>query len=195
MLAGGVLLTFTSGSIISWITVFIVRYHHLTVADASIYIGSIVLVAGLGGIITGGHLADKFYSKGKARSFIISIGFLAATPLLLIIVNTSSTVILLISMFAATFFMAWYYGPVVALIQDIVPSDLKATAYAFYLFFIHLFGDTISPSVMGKISDISSLRTAFYIPIATNFLGALLFLLTTKLLKNHIRKPQTEFQN
>ncbi len=195
MLAGGVLLTFTSGSIISWITVFIVRYHHLTVADASIYIGSIVLVAGLAGILTGGHLADKYYSKGMARSFIISIGFLIATPLLLVIVNTSSTVILLISMFAATFFMAWYYGPVVALIQDIVPSDLKATAYAFYLFFIHLFGDTISPSVIGKISDISSLRTAFYIPIATNFLGALLFLLTTKLLKNHIRKPQTEFQN
>lgn len=195
MLAGGVLLTFTSGSIISWITVFIVRYHHLSVADASIYIGSIVLIAGLAGIITGGHLADKLYLKGTPRSFIISIGFIIATPLLIIIANTSSAVILLVSMFAATFFMAWYYGPVVALIQDIVPSDLKATAYAFYLFFIHLLGDTISPSVMGKISDISSLRTAFYIPIATNFLGALLFLLTTKLLKNKIYKPQTGFQN
>lgn len=195
MLAGGVLLTFTSGSIISWITVFIVRYHHLSVADASIYIGSIVLIAGLAGIITGGHLADKLYLKGTPRSFIISIGFIIATPLLIIIANTSSAVILLVSMFAATFFMAWYYGPVVALIQDIVPSDLKATAYAFYLFFIHLLGDTISPSVMGKISDISSLRTAFYIPIATNFLGALLFLLTTKLLKNQIYKPQTGFQN
>jgi MFS transporter, Spinster family, sphingosine-1-phosphate transporter len=195
MLAGGILLTFTSGSIISWITVFIVRYHNFTVANASIFIGSIVLIAGLGGIITGGHLADKFYSKGIPRSFIIAIGFLLATPLLLIIVNTSSDVILLCSMFAATFFMAWYYGPVVALIQDIVPADLKATAYAFYLFFIHLLGDTLSPSIMGKISDISSLQTAFYLPIATNFFGALLFLLTTRLIKNLNKQPQTEFQN
>jgi MFS family permease len=195
MLAGGILLTFTSGSIISWITVFIVRYHNFTVADASIFIGSIVLIAGLGGIVTGGHLADKFYLKGIPRSFIISIGFLLATPLLLIIVNTSSDVILLISMFAATFFMAWYYGPVVALIQDIVPADLKATAYAFYLFFIHLLGDTVSPSFIGKMSDISSLKTAFYLPIATNFLGALLFLLTTRLMKNLNKEPQTEFQN
>jgi MFS family permease len=193
MLAGGILLTFTSGSIISWITVFVVRYHSFTVADASIFIGSIVLLAGLGGIITGGHLADKFYLKGIPRSFVISIGFLLSTPLLLIIVNTSSDVILLVSMFAATFFMAWYYGPVVALIQDIVPSDLKATAYAFYLFFIHLLGDTISPSVIGKISDISSLQTAFYLPIATNFLGALLFLLITKLIKKPSKQPQMEF--
>lgn len=79
--------------------------------------------------------------------------------------------------------MAWYYGPVVALIQDIVPQTLKATAYAFYIFFVHLFGDTLSPSVIGKLSDISSLKTAFYLPIATNFLGGLLFLLTTYLVK------------
>ncbi len=184
VLAGGILLTFTSGSIISWITVFIVRYHNFTVAEASVSIGSIVLVAGLGGIYAGGRLADKFFVKGFPRSFVISAGFLLATPLLIIIVNTTAPVLLLLSMFAGTFFMAWYYGPVVALIQDIVPFDLKATAYAFYIFFVHLLGDTVSPSVMGRISDMSSLKTAFYLPIATNFLGALFFLLTTKLMKN-----------
>ncbi len=184
MLAGGILLTFTSGSIISWITVFIVRYHNFTVAEASVSIGSIVLVAGLAGIYTGGYLADKFYVKGYPRSFIISIGFLIATPLLLVIVSTTVPAILLIAMFAGTFFMAWYYGPVVALIQDIVPFNLKATAYAFYIFFVHLLGDTLSPSVIGSISDSSSLRSALYLPIATNFLGALFFLLTTKLMKN-----------
>jgi MFS family permease len=184
MLAGGILLTFTSGSIISWITVFIVRYHNFTVAEASVSIGSIVLIAGLAGIFTGGYLADKFFVKGYPRSFIISIGFLIATPLLLVIVSTSVPAILLIAMFAGTFFMAWYYGPVVALIQDIVPFNLKATAYAFYIFFVHLLGDTLSPSVIGSISDSSSLRTAFYLPIATNFLGALFFLLTTKLMKS-----------
>lgn len=195
MLAGGILLTFTSGSIISWITVFIVRYHNFTVAEASVSIGSIVLVAGLLGIYTGGYLADKFYVKGYPRSLVISVGFLIATPLLLVIVNTTHPVVLLLCMFAGTFFMAWYYGPVVALIQDIVPSDLKATAYAFYIFFVHLLGDTLSPSVIGKISDSSSLKTAFYLPIATNFLGALFFLLTTKLMKKPKAPLQTQFQN
>lgn len=184
MLIGGILLTFTSGSIISWITVFMVRYHNFTVAEASISIGSIVLIAGLSGIFTGGYLADRMFIRGLPRSLIISIGFLLATPLLLLIINTKIDWLLLVSMFLATFFMAWYYGPVVALIQDIVPSSLKATAYAFYLFFVHLLGDTFSPSVIGKISDASDLQTALYLPVATNFLGAMFFLLTTRLMKN-----------
>ena len=188
MLIGGILLTFTSGSIISWITVFIVRYHNLTVAEASISLGSIVLVAGLLGIYSGGHLADKFYKRGMPRSFVISIGFLIATPLLLVIVNTNSIVILIIALILGTYFMAWYYGPVIALIQDIVPYSLKATAYAFYLFFVHLFGDTISPSIMGKLSDLYNLQTAFYLPITTNLLGGLCFLLCTYILKRKTLK-------
>ncbi len=189
VLAGGIFLTFTSGSIISWITVFIVRYHDFTVSQASVYIGSIVLIAGLSGIYTGGRLADRFYNKNIPRSLVIAIGFLIATPILLVIVATGSKILLLIALFLATFFMSWYYGPIVALIQDIVPFSLKATAYAFYIFFVHLLGDTISPSVMGKLSDVSSLRTAFYLPIITNFLGALFFLWTTRLMKRN-RVPE-----
>lgn len=183
MLAGGIMLTFTSGSIISWITVFIVRYHNFTVAEASISLGSIILVAGLSGIYSGGHFADKLFKKGIPRSFIISIGFLIATPLLLIIINTRSTVLLILCLFFGTYFMAWYYGPVVALIQDIVPTSLKATAYAFYIFFVHLFGDTLSPSVIGKLSDVYNLQTAFYLPIITNLLGGLCFVVCTKLVR------------
>lgn len=192
ILTGGVLLTFTSGSIISWITIFMVRYHNFTVSEASLSLGSIVLVAGLAGIYFGGFLADKFYRRGIPRSFVIGIGFLAATPLLLIIINVESSWALIASLIAGTFFMAWYYGPVVALIQDIVPSHLKATAYAYYLFFAHLLGDTLSPSIIGKISDVSSLKTAFYLPIITNLLGALCFLITTRIIKNNKEQFQAK---
>lgn len=188
MLGGGIFLAFTSGAIISWITEFIVRYHHFTVQQASIWIGSIVLVTGLTGIYVGGHLADKMHKKGTPRSLVIAIGFIIATPLLVLIVYTNSSVVLLISLTLATFFMSWYYGPVVALIQDIVPVNLRGTAYAFYIFFIHLLGDTISPSAMGKLSDLYSLRTAFYLPVATNFIGGLLFLLATYLIKKQRNK-------
>jgi len=190
MLAAGVLLAFTSGAIISWITVFIVRYHDFTVQQASIWIGSIVLIGGLTGIYLGGKFADKLHEKGMPRSFVIAIGFIIATPLLLIIATTDSRPLLLVSLFLGTFFMSWYYGPVVALIQDIVPSNLRATAYAFYLFFIHLLGDTVSPSAIGKLSDLFTLKVAFLFPIATNFLGGLLFLLVTKMLRNKYKKAK-----
>ncbi|MGH2574174.1 MAG: MFS transporter, partial [Ignavibacteria bacterium] len=82
-LIGGVLLAFTSGAIISWITEFLVRYHKYSVSEASITIGSVILIAGLTGVYFGGYLADRFYNKYNIpRSFIIALGFLIASPLL-----------------------------------------------------------------------------------------------------------------
>src|SRR5438876_4997435 len=93
VLAGGVLLTFTSGAIISWITEFLVRYHRYTVSKASLTIGFIILTAGMMGIYAGGYLADLFYNKyGTPRSLVIAIGFFISTPMLLIIVNTGTNI-------------------------------------------------------------------------------------------------------
>jgi MFS transporter, Spinster family, sphingosine-1-phosphate transporter len=179
-LLAGVMLTFTSGSIISWITEFLVRYHNFTVSEASLTIGSIVLVTGILGIYAGGYVADFCHKKYRLpRSFIIAVGFIISTPFLYLIITVDTRIFLIISLVLATFFMALYYGPVVAFIQDMVPSNLKATAYAFYIFVVHLFGDTVSPSVIGKLSDSYNLKSALILPVATNLIGALLFLLIT----------------
>lgn len=182
-LIGGTFLVFTSGAIIAWVSQFFVRYHNYTVEQASITIGMIILIGGPLGIYTGGLLADWLYNnKNLPHSFVIAIAFLISTPLMYITVTTSDNTLMLISMFLSSFFMTWYYGPMVALIQDIVPSNLKATAFAMYLFFVHIFGDTPAPSVIGKISDMSNLQTAMLLPVAANFIGALFFIYTTRLI-------------
>jgi predicted MFS family arabinose efflux permease len=181
-IAGGVMLTFTSASIISWITEFLIRYHNYTVSEASVTFGIIVLIAGIAGIYSGGYLADRFFKVyNLPRSFIIAVCFIISSPVLYIIITTENKYLLIITLIIATFLMSMYYGPSVSLIQDILPK-YKATAYAFYLFFAHLLGSTIAPSVIGKVSDLSNLRSALYIPVITNFAGGLLFLITTRLM-------------
>jgi hypothetical protein len=78
--------------------------------------------------------------------------------------------------------MTWYYGPMVTLIQDIVPSYLKATAFAFYLFTVHIIGSTPAPALIGKLSDMSNLQQALHLIVITNLLGGLLLLLTTRII-------------
>jgi hypothetical protein len=78
--------------------------------------------------------------------------------------------------------MTFYYGPMVALIQDIVPGGLKATAFAFYLFIVHIIGSTPAPALIGKLSDMTNLQTALYTTVLTNLLGGLLLLATTRIL-------------
>lgn len=182
-LVAGVMLTFTSSSIIAWMTQFFIRYHFYSVHQASITIGLTVAISGPIGIYTGGHLTDFLYSKfNLPRSTAMAFGFIAATPLMYIVLTTQDELTMIICMIAATFFMTWYYGPMVTLIQDIVPSSFKATAFAFYLFTVHIVGSTPAPALIGKISDVSGLQTALHVIIITNLLGGLLLIVTTRIL-------------
>lgn len=184
-LVAGTMLTFTSSAIISWMTQFFIRYHNYTVDQASITIGLAVILGGPGGIYTGGKISDYLYNKHKLpRSLGMGIAFLLATPLMYITITTRNETLMLVSLVVATFLMTWYYGPMVALIQDIVPRSLKATAFAFYLFFAHLIGSTPAPALIGKVSDMYDLQTACMLMVVSNFLGAIFLFITTKLLFN-----------
>ena len=182
-LIAGTMLTFTSSAIISWMTQFFIRYHNYSVDQASLTIGLAVIIGGPPGIYTGGKLSDYLHNRyNLPRSLGMAVAFLLATPLMYITITTANETLMMVSLVTATFLMTWYYGPMVALIQDIVPGSLKATAFAFYLFFAHLLGSTPAPAVIGKISDLSDLKTACLLMVVSNFLGSVFLFVTSKLL-------------
>jgi hypothetical protein len=61
------------------------------------------------------------------------------------------------SLFAAEFFLFLNTGPLNAAIVNSVSAPVRATAISINLFFIHFFGDTFSPQIIGAISDRSNL--------------------------------------
>jgi hypothetical protein len=62
------------------------------------------------------------------------------------------------SLFAAEFFLFLNTGPLNTAIVNSVSAPVRATAVSFNLFFIHFFGDTFSPQIIGAIADRSTLR-------------------------------------
>ncbi len=112
----------------------------------------------------------------------MAFAFIAATPLMYITLTTHNEILLLVTLVIATYLMTWYYGPMVALVQDIVPGSLKATAFALYLFTVHLVGSTPAPALIGSVSDATDLQTAMFIVVGTNFLGGIFLLITTGIL-------------
>ncbi len=193
-LAAGIMLTFTSSSIISWMTQFFIRFHDYGVDKASLTIGLAIVISGPFGIYTGGHLSDYLFNKYRLpRSTAMAFGFIAATPLMFIVLTTRNEILMMACLVIASFLMTWYYGPMVALIQDIVPGSLKATAFAFYLFTVHIIGSTPAPALIGKLSDITNLQTALYLIVITNLLGGLLLLVTSGILiKSQIHLKQSK---
>lgn len=190
-LLSGIMLTFTSSAIISWMTQFFIRFHNYSVDQASITIGLAVIIGGPIGIYSGGYFSDLLYNKyKKPRSLAMAIAFILATPLMYITLTTHNEILLLITLVLATYLMTFYYGPMVALIQDIVPGSLKATAFAFYLFTVHLIGSTPAPALIGVVSDASDLQKAMFLVVASNLIGGIMLLVTSRFLIKERLKTQ-----
>ena len=60
----------------------------------------------------------------------------------------------------AEFFLFLNTGPLNAAIVNSVSFQVRATAISLNLLFIHLFGDTFSPQIIGAVSDRTNLRLA-----------------------------------
>ncbi|HWA06327.1 MAG TPA: MFS transporter [Ignavibacteria bacterium] len=192
-LLSGIMLTFTSSAIISWMTQFFIRFHNYSVDQASITIGLAVVIGGPAGIYSGGYFSDLLYNKyKKPRSLAMAIAFILATPLMYITLTTHNEILLLITLVLATYLMTFYYGPMVALIQDIVPGSLKATAFAFYLFTVHLIGSTPAPALIGIVSDASDLQKAMFLVVASNLIGGIMLLITSRFLMKERAKAQNQ---
>lgn len=106
----------------------------------------------------------------------IGVGLMLSSPFVILSLYATNSLVLMGYFFLSIFFMVWYTGPIIAVIHDVVPPDLKATAQALYIFLIHLLGDTFSPAIVGQLADMHSLQTALLLPAIINTLGGVIFL-------------------
>jgi len=183
ILVAGTLVTFATGAIITWGVEFVHRYLAMDIKMSSLMLGGTLVVSGIIGVIAGSAAADalaKRFSWGRAA--VLSATLTLAGPILWCgiqageegawFVGLSGTTLewlvsggqgLTYFFFGAAFvtglLMSAYHGPLTALVHEIVPSRLRASAFAAYVLVIHLVGDTLSPVAVGYVSDVSSLKT------------------------------------
>ncbi len=137
-----------------WLPSFFVRSFGLSLLDASLYFGAILLVGGITGIWLGGVFADRFGRARRAAYAVIpAIAFLATIPLYaLAILSTNLLVAFLLFLVPTALGLAWL-GPVISAIQHVVKSNMRATASAVFLFIINLLGLGIGTAAIGALSD------------------------------------------
>jgi len=184
VLAGGMCVVFSSAAFVTWGAEFATRYHGLSVAQASLWLGFLILLGSLGGVLLGGYVADRLQARWPwGRAITIGATLLAGTPFLFVAVTTDSRPLFFFCLLAASFLLTCYHGPATAVIHDLTPERAHAFAFALYLFVIHLFGDTMAPALVGRVSDVSELQHGMLMAVAANFLAALCFLLVAWLIR------------
>ncbi|MDB5719431.1 MAG: transporter [Alphaproteobacteria bacterium] len=138
----------------AWLPSLFVRSYKMSLIEASVFYGTIVLIGGVAGVWLGGWISDR---AGRARpgayALVPALAWAIAAPFILAGLSMpirSAAFFLFLVPTALT--LAWL-GPVTAAIQHIVPPAMRSTASACFLFINNLIGIGFGVPFLGYVSD------------------------------------------
>ena len=177
---GGTVAAFTAGGLMSWMPMFVVRYHAFKVSDGGLMLGALAIGCGAPGALTGGYLGDHLEARRPGgRCLAVAVAFALVPPVGLLGTTTTHRGAFVALCGLTIFCMSFYAGPIIAIIDDVVPRRFAATAQAAFLLVSHLLGDTFAPTAVGALADLhggpQGLRRAVLLPVFACGLAALSF--------------------
>jgi MFS family permease len=142
-----------------WAPSLLVRSFHLSLLQASLSYGALVLIGGLMGISLGGVLADRYGDKRRGMYAVIpAIAFLTTIPFYVAGVLSTTLWLSFAVLLVPTALGLLWLGPVLAAVQHLVPANMRATASALFLFINNLIGIGLGTTLIGVVSDAMRLR-------------------------------------
>jgi sugar phosphate permease len=167
--------TFSLGGISWWMPSFLQRIDGRSQSSAAYIMGAITVVAGLGGTITGGTIAQRWSrTNSKALYLVPAISAAIAVPPALVCFFGPHS-LTLYGLAVAIFLIFLGTGPVNAATLNAVSPEIRATAMAGQLFIIHALGDAISPRIIGTVSDHSNLNIGLASTLVTMLIASVIF--------------------
>ena len=168
-------ITFSVGGISWWMPSFLQRMDGRSQSAAAFLMGGVTVVAGLGGTVLGGIVAQKWSQRNpKALYLVPAISAALATPPAVVCFFGPRS--LTIPALAVAIFLIFLgTGPVNAATVNAVRPEIRATALAGQLFIIHALGDAISPRIIGTVSDHSNLAVGLGSTLVTLVVGSAIF--------------------
>lgn len=157
-------MTFSIGGIAFWMPYYLA---HLPGAPdlgkVSLIFGGIVCLAGLSGTLAGGYVGDKLRDRFPGSYFTVSgCAMLAGFPFFLWMLQASFPgYSVWVLTFVACFCLFFNTGPSNTILANVTHPNIRAVAFAANIFFIHAFGDVISPVIIGVLGDQYGIKTAF----------------------------------
>lgn len=173
---GMAMITFAMGGLSVWMPTFLSRVRGISLDRANLIFGGITLFNGIVATLIGGWLGDRALRVTSGGYYLISgAAVLVAVPFVTLAIYSTGA-LLFPAILVGEFFLFLNTGPLNAAVVDSVSAKIRATAIAVNIFVIHLLGDALSPTLIGYISDRSTLQTGFLAAVAAIALGAAILL-------------------
>lgn len=154
LVIGGALASSANTAISLFLHAWFVRVHHLGPARAGYLFGALALV-GIGvGSLLGGFGADRLAARDRRwLAWMPALGLLLAGPLYIAAFMQQSVPAALPLLGLGGMLVFTYYSPTLALTQNLVAPQMRATANFVYGFIGTMIGFGLGPALLGYASD------------------------------------------
>jgi MFS transporter, Spinster family, sphingosine-1-phosphate transporter len=170
---GMAMTTFALGGLQAWMPNFLTNSRGVPLDRANLIFGGITAFNAITATFFGGWLADRLLKRTASAYYMISAATLALSVPAMLLAIYKTGPMMFPAIFLAEFLLFLNTAPLNAAVVNSVGAAIRATAIALNLFVIHLLGDAFSPTLIGHISDVSSLQTGFLAAIVAILLGSL----------------------
>ena len=138
-----------------WGPEYLIRTFGYARGDAGKVFGVVMMLFGTAGLLTGGMLGDRWYSKGliDAYSRVILLSMFGILPFIIALGFVSSPILGILCISTAVFFSAFQGGVGGGLIQIITPNQMRGQAVALYFLLANLIGMGLGPTVIASMTD------------------------------------------
>ncbi|MFJ9862974.1 MFS transporter [Streptomyces sp. NPDC101165] len=150
---GSGLQLFVAGALLSWLPSFFNRYYHMAPARAGGVAGGFAMIIGIG-MILGGVVSDRISSAAPIRKWAVAAGCSFGSLLLLTLAFQLPTgPAQLLALAVGSLLSAGAAGPAAAMVANLTPAAVAATAFATLTLANSLLGLAPGPAVTGALAD------------------------------------------
>ena len=141
-----------------WLPTLLVRRFDLSVSQAGLFAGIVLVLGGLIGTLAGGWIADRLARKNPAAHLQVGIvGFLIGAVFIVISLlaplNIGPIPIFVPAFLITVIALYLNAGPFTAVAQNVVSPAMRASCVTMLLFVAHVFGDSHSTFDVGFLAD------------------------------------------
>ena len=173
--------TFALGGLAFWMPTFLEQVRGVPTVQATAGFGAIIIVTGFVGTFAGGWLGD-WWLKLSPQAYLWMSGWatLLAVPAAYLALASGRPEVFYTALVVAELLLFMSTGPINTAIVNLVTPAQRACAVALSIFVIHALGDVISPSIIGGVSDVTSLGAAVMVVPFAVAVGGMLWLLAAR---------------
>jgi len=156
IILSGALFNFNLYAVNAFTVSFLVRYHQVSVREATWITAWVLGAVGVLGLLIGGWASDRLSrARPAGRLQLAAVAMLISAPCLLLALRQPSGAVIGFTLFMGlgSMLLFIYYSCVYPAIQDVVEPTLRGTAMALYFFAMYVLGGSVGPVATGALSD------------------------------------------